>query len=153
MNTRNLAGFASLLAVVLPLNPAFADVFTPVIASTISPEAHPIRGTDGAYHVIYELLLTNTKSLPATIRSIDVLAGASRSEVITSFSGADLLSRLRTLAPEPAKDAIIEPNQLGCSTLNSRSATQPIFPRCSNIGCISSSLPTRALQNRNLLST
>jgi hypothetical protein len=24
-----------------------ADVFTPVIASTISPEAHPIRGTDG----------------------------------------------------------------------------------------------------------
>ena len=97
MNTRNLAGFASLLAVVLPLNPAFADVFTPVIASTISPEAHPIRGTDGAYHVIYELLLTNTKSLPATIRSIDVLAGASRSEVITSFSGADLL--------KPASDA------------------------------------------------
>ena len=77
MNTRTLAGFASLLAVVLALNTASADVFTPVIASTISPEAHPIRGTDGAYHVVYELLLTNTKSFPATIRSIDVLAGAS----------------------------------------------------------------------------
>jgi len=110
MNTRTLAGFASLLAVVLTVNSASADVFTPVIASTLSLEAHPIRGTNGAYHVVYELLLTNTKSFPATIRSIDVLAGASGSEVITSFSGADLLGRLRTLAPEPAKDATIEPN-------------------------------------------
>src|SRR5437762_7147733 len=110
MNTRNLAGFSSLLAVVLALNPASGDVFTPIIASTVSLEAHPIRGTDGAYHVVYELQLTNTKSLPATIRSIDVLAGASGSEIISSFSGADLLKRLRTLAPDPAKDATIEPN-------------------------------------------
>ena len=110
MHTRNLAGSLSLLAVVLALNTASADVFTPVIASTVSPEAHPIRGTDGAYHVVYELQLTNTKSLPASIRTIDVLAGFSGSEIITSFSGADLLKRLRTLAPEPAKDAIIEPN-------------------------------------------
>jgi hypothetical protein len=110
MNTQNFAGFAFFLAVVLALNPASADVFTPVIASTLSSEAHPIRGTDGVYHVVYELQLTNTRSLPATIRSIDVLAGASGSEIITSFSGADLLNRLRTLAPEPAKDAMIEPN-------------------------------------------
>lgn len=89
---------------------ASGDVFTPVIASTLSSEAHPIRGTDGAYHVVYELLLTNTKSVPATIRSIDVLAGGSGSEVITSFSDNDLVKRLRTLAPQPAKDAIIEPN-------------------------------------------
>jgi len=111
MNTHNVAGFASLLAVALALNPASADVFTPVIASTLSPEAHPIRGTDGVYHVVYELQLTNTRSLPATIRSIDVLAGASGSEIITSFSGADLQKRLRTLAPEPAKDAMIDSNE------------------------------------------
>ena len=111
MNTHNVAGFASLLAMVLALNPASADVFTPVIASTLSPEAHPIRGTDGVYHVVYELQLTNTRSLPATIRSIDVLAGASGSEIITSFSGADLHKRLRTLAPEPAKDAMIASNE------------------------------------------
>jgi hypothetical protein len=34
----------------------------------------------------------------------------SGSEIITSLSGADLLKRLRTLAPEPAKDPVIEPN-------------------------------------------
>jgi len=79
---------------------ATGDVFTPVIASTLSPEAHPIRGTDGAYHVVYELQLTNTKSVPATIQKIEVLAGSTGSQIITSFSDAELLKRLRTLAPQ-----------------------------------------------------
>ena len=89
---------------------ASGDVFTPVIASTLSPEAHPVRGTDGAYHVVYELQLTNTKLVPATLQKVEVLAGSTGSQVITSFSGADLVKRLRTLAPQPATDAAIEPN-------------------------------------------
>jgi hypothetical protein len=40
-----------------------------------------------------------------------VLAGPSGSEIITSFSGADLVKRLRTLAPEPAKDPMIDSNE------------------------------------------
>ena len=51
------------------------DVFTPVTCRRFSPQAHPIRGTDGAYHLVYELQLTNTKSLPATIQKLEVLAG------------------------------------------------------------------------------
>ena len=70
---------------------ASGDVFTPVIASTLSPEAHPILGTDGVYHVVYELQLTNTKSVPATMQKIEVLAGSSGSQVITSFSDAELV--------------------------------------------------------------
>lgn len=150
MNRHTLAVFASLLAVVLALNSASADVFTPVIASTLSLDAHPIAGTDGAYHVVYELLLTNTKSFPATIRSIDVLAGASGSEVITSFSGADLLSRLRTLGLSRRKTRSSSRMPLACSILNSHSATQRTFRRYSNIACISSALPIPALQNRDL---
>ena len=109
--------FASFCAVaVIALKPASAqvgasgDVFTPVIASTLSSEAHPILGTDGGYHVVYELQLTNTKSVQATLQKIEVLAGPSGSQVITSFSDADLVKRLRTLAPQPATDATIEPN-------------------------------------------
>ena len=49
--------------------------FHTLIASTLSAEAYPVRGTDGAYHVVYELLLTNTKSVPATIQKVEVLAG------------------------------------------------------------------------------
>src|SRR5262249_15279946 len=104
------------LAAVVALNSpsvdagASGDVFTPVIASTLSPEAHPILGTDGGYHVVYELQLTNTKLVPATLIKIEVLAGSTGSQVITSFSGADLTKRLRTLAPQPATDVTIEPN-------------------------------------------
>jgi Peptidase family M23 len=112
----NLHRFISFCVAIVAFNSvsaeaaATSDVFTPVIASTLSPEAHPILGTDGAYHVVYELQLTNTKLLPATMQKIDVLAGSTGSQVITSFSDADLVKRLRTLAPQPANDATIEPN-------------------------------------------
>ena len=90
--------------------PAPVDVFTPVIASTLSTEAHPIRGTDGACHVVYELQLTNTKLVPATMEKIEVLVGPTGSQVINAFSDTELVKRLRTLAPQPATDATIEPN-------------------------------------------
>jgi hypothetical protein len=112
----NLRFSSFCVVVVIALNAASAeagasgDVFTPVIASTLSPEAHPIRGTDGAYHVVYELQLTNTKLVPATIQNIEVLAGPTGSQIITSFSDFELVKRLRTLAPQPATDATIEPN-------------------------------------------
>ena len=112
----NVHRFVSLcIAVVASNSPsieagASGDVFTPVIASTLSPEAHPIRGSDGIYHVVYELQLTNTKLVPATLQKIEVLTGSTGSQVITSFSDAELLKRLRTLAPQPATDAMIEPN-------------------------------------------
>jgi hypothetical protein len=73
--------------------PAPVDVFTPVIASTLSTEAHPIRGTDGAYHVVYELQLTNTKLVPATMEKIEVLVGPTGSQVINAFSDTELVMR------------------------------------------------------------
>src|SRR5205085_11756442 len=85
------------------------DVFTPVIASTLSPETHAVRGTDNVYHVIYELQLTNTRPLPATIRSIDVLEAPYASKIITSFFGLDVVKILRSLATAPADDASFEP--------------------------------------------
>jgi len=113
---RNLHLFGSFCVAVIAFNSASVeagasgDVFTPVVASTLSSEAHPILGTDGVYHVVYELQLTNTKLLPATMQKIEVLAGSAGSQVINSFSDADLVKRLRTLAPQPATDAMIEPN-------------------------------------------
>jgi len=112
----NLHRFVSFCVAVVAFNSVSAeagasgDVFTPVIASTLSSVAHPIRGTDGIYHVVYELQLTNTKLVPAMIQKIEVLTGSIGSQVITSFSDAELVKRLRTLAPQPATDATIEPN-------------------------------------------
>src|SRR5262245_23762027 len=112
----NLHPFVFFCVAIIALNSASAkagasgDVFTPVIASTVSTEAHPILGTDGAYHVVYELQLTNTKLVAATMQKIEVLAGSAGSQVVASFSDAELVKRLRTLAPQPATDATIEPN-------------------------------------------
>src|SRR5437868_8018238 len=91
---------------------ASADVFTPVVASTLSSETHAVRGTDNAYHIVYELQLTNTRPLPATIRGVDVLNASNASKVITNFSGPDVVKRMRTLAPAPAADAEIGPNEV-----------------------------------------
>jgi hypothetical protein len=112
----NLRLLSFYLVAIVALNSASAqtvssgDVFTPVIASTLSEEAHPIRGTDGAFHVVYELQLTNTKSIPATLEKIELVTSKDRSQIIASFSGPDLVKRVRTLAPQPATDATIEPN-------------------------------------------
>jgi hypothetical protein len=91
---------------------AAGDVFTPVIASTLSPETHPVRGTDNAYHIVYELELTNTRPLPATIQGIDVRDASNASKLITNFSGPDVIKRMRTLAPAPAADAKIGPDEV-----------------------------------------
>ena len=84
--------------------------FTPVIASTIGPETAPVRGTDGRWHVVYELQLTNAKPVPATIRRVVVLDEADRDRVITRFQGKRLVDNMRTLAPRPVDNTRIEPN-------------------------------------------
>src|SRR5437762_12751180 len=75
---------------------ASGDGFTPVIASTLSPETHAVRGTDKAYHIIYELQITKTRPLPATIRRIDVLEAPYASRLITRFSAPRVVTCMRT---------------------------------------------------------
>jgi hypothetical protein len=48
--------------------------------------------------------------VPALIRQIDVVDAADHSKIIASFSGAEVINRMRTLVPQPADDATIEPN-------------------------------------------
>jgi len=117
MNIFELMRFAIFSFAAIAVTPAAVgagasgDVFTPVIASTLSPETHAVRGTGNAYHIVYELQLTNTRSLPATIRGIDVLDASNASTLITNFSGPDVVKRMRTLAPAPAADSKIGPNE------------------------------------------
>jgi hypothetical protein len=87
-----------------------AQQFTPVVASTIGGETAPVRGTDGRYHVVYELQLTNAKAIPATIRRVVVLDQADPDRVIETIKGRNLVENMRTLATTPVEDATIEPN-------------------------------------------
>jgi hypothetical protein len=92
--------------------PAMKDAFTPVTISTVGPSTMPVQGTDGRWHVVYELELVNGKSLPATVQEVSVLDAARPARVIATFSGAEVVDRLRTLLPQPATDAVIAPNEM-----------------------------------------
>lgn len=84
--------------------------FTPVIAETLGVETAPVKGTDGRFHVVYELRITNAKPVPATLQRIEVLDGADSDRVLATIEGERLLENLRTLAITPVESAVIEPD-------------------------------------------
>jgi murein DD-endopeptidase MepM/ murein hydrolase activator NlpD len=83
------------------------DVFTAVTVQPLGTVHQLMRGTDGRYHLVYELELTNTKPAPATIQRVDVVDAGASGRVVASFAGADLVNRLRTMQPAPASSADI----------------------------------------------
>ena len=90
------------------------DQFTPVVASPLTSSTRPFLGTDGKYHLDYELVVTNSRPTPATLKTIEVLdAGkpaGSPSAVIASYDGEQLVSRLRMMSNAPAGKPEIEFN-------------------------------------------
>ena len=67
------------------------DQFTPVTVSPLAESTQPFPGTDGKYHVVYELLVTNTKPTPATLKKVEVLDAGSQNRsapaVIAAYDG------------------------------------------------------------------
>ena len=125
MSVHSIVAFAALLAAALaaasqtaraaPSSPPTnanppPDAFTSVVVTPIGTRHVAVPGTDGRYHVVYELQLTNTKIAPATLEKIEVLDASARSHVIAAYVGKDLLDRLRTLQPAAANDAVIPAN-------------------------------------------
>lgn len=88
------------------------DDFTPVTAAVLSPNNPiPVLGTDGKYHVDYELVLTDALRAPATMRKVTVVDGANPARVFATYEGAALVDALRPpgLTHAPGKDAEIPP--------------------------------------------
>jgi hypothetical protein len=86
------------------------DVLTPLIASPLTSNTTVFQGSDAKQHVVYELVLTNTRSVPATLTSVEVVTAGPSPQIIAAFDGAGLLNRLHTLASKPAATPEIEFN-------------------------------------------
>ena len=57
---------------------------TPVVANPVpQQQIVPVRGSDGRWHAMYELLLTNTVSKPATLRAVTIVDPASGGKLLT----------------------------------------------------------------------
>ena len=85
-----------------------------------NPPTFPFPGSDGTFHVAYNLVLQNASPVPATIRKLEVVDAASTTKVIASFAGKQLVdptcgfgncNRLRALPSTPVKDTVIPPQQ------------------------------------------
>ncbi|KAA9131243.1 M23 family metallopeptidase [Microbacterium caowuchunii] len=67
------------------------DAFTALTLIPIGNPPLPFRGTDGKYHVAYDLQLTNATKVPATLEKIDVVDASDPKKIIASFSGTSLV--------------------------------------------------------------
>jgi len=87
------------------------DQFTPVVVSPLMQTTGSVLGTDGKYHVVYELVFTNTRPETATLKKIEVLDAGSPSGVIAAYERGELLTRLRTLGNTAADTPEIKFNE------------------------------------------
>ncbi|WP_308466291.1 M23 family metallopeptidase [Rathayibacter soli] len=117
--------------------------YTAVTVTQLGAPTLPFKGTDGKYHVVYDLLLTNASRASATLEKVQVVDEAHRSTVVASFSGTQLVdptceygncNRLRTLPSSPAPDTSIPPQQsrallVGYSFASLKDAPQIVLHR------------------------
>ena len=88
------------------------DELTPVTVQPLAPNNPiPVLGTDGKYHLEYELLLANALRAPATVVKVTVVDAADPTRVLATYRSQDLLNALRAPAAPgaPSKDAVINP--------------------------------------------
>ncbi len=106
-----LAPAAAPAATLEPAGDAGAGA-TPVIA-TLVPQKQivPVRGSDGRYHAMYELLLTNTVSRAAKLKSVTVLDAASDRRVLRIGAKEMVAGDLHMLDRNPVKDTSVPAGQ------------------------------------------
>ncbi|MEZ5170680.1 MAG: M23 family metallopeptidase [Acidimicrobiia bacterium] len=95
------------------------DAYTAVVADVLGAPTYPFLGTDGDYHVAYDLGLQNTSvGVDATITQIEVVAADDPSTVVHTVAGGALVDpdcvvgdcdRLRNLTGQPVESSTIEP--------------------------------------------
>jgi len=94
------------------------DAFTPLTVAPISQPTFPFPGTDGKYHLAFDMQITNATSVPASLNAVDVVDAQNPTKVLASFSGRQLIepdcnygdcNRLRLLPAAAAIDIDIPP--------------------------------------------
>jgi murein DD-endopeptidase MepM/ murein hydrolase activator NlpD len=90
--------------------PTQQNTFTAIVGSIVGGDTAPVLGSDGEYHVVYELELTNTKAVPATVDRIDVLNFDDGATLLT-LAGDDLVAALHGMNAGPVASNAIQPNE------------------------------------------
>ena len=96
------------------------DAFTAVTVQVAGPPTFPFAGSDGKFHVAYNVVLQNASGIPATIRQFEVVDATDSTKILASFADKQLVdpacgfgncNRLRGLPSAPVQNAIIPPQE------------------------------------------
>jgi hypothetical protein len=96
------------------------DAFTAVLVQVAGPPTFPFVGSDGKFHVAYNVVLQNASRVPATIRRLEVVDATNPAKVVASFADKQLVdpacgfgdcNRLRGLPSAPVQNAVIPPQE------------------------------------------
>jgi hypothetical protein len=95
---------------------AESESFTPIIMSVLAPPI-PVKGSEGVYHLVYDLIIYNANNGPWQITSIEILSqdsveGQGQNNIIASFTGDKIKERLQLLGARTLIDTL-EPGQVG----------------------------------------
>jgi hypothetical protein len=95
-----------------------SPLWTPLVARSLTPLAPAVPGVDGRRHLVYELELLNATRSPASLKAVEVREAGRPERLLASFTGPELLSRLRTLGNSAATDAVIPSDQARLVLIN-----------------------------------
>jgi hypothetical protein len=85
--------------------------FTPLVMSVLSAPI-PVKGSDGRFHLVYELLVTNAYKLDFEIVSVEVLDGDRDEKVLTSFTAQEVSNIMQLVGTRAAVNSL-QPGQSG----------------------------------------
>jgi hypothetical protein len=102
------------------------EQFTPVIQSVPSPPRW-FQGADDRVHLVYELLLTNTITVPVAVTSVEVV-DAGRGTTVATLRAEALSAAVSLLAGGDAPAAVLPPSTVGVVWFDVPLADQTALP-------------------------
>src|SRR5262245_60108256 len=73
------------------------DEFSPILMSSLT-NPWPVEGSDGRFHVVYEVQLVNASSLSWDVTRVSIVDGANSRSVKARWSGSKVSSVLADMA-------------------------------------------------------
>jgi len=78
-----------------------ADACTAVVGQIVGKQLAPVLGSVNRWHVVYELLLTNSRPIPAAIYEIKVLDYYDNQRVLRAITEAEIIELSVHLSVRP----------------------------------------------------
>jgi len=87
------------------------SAFTPIVLSVLAPPV-PVKGSDGLYHLTYELSLSNANTFEWEVLSIEVLDGHPDGQVLDTVTGEEVMNKMQLIGTREPTTSLV-PTQSG----------------------------------------